>query len=119
MPVLNLPAPTLANLAMDRAFREDIGTTAIWHYPAKEPKGKLLFIHGFRGDHHGLSATAGALVDRRRGGARQHDAEGPAGGERPPGLIPASNEWPRLRSGPFVVSGADRAARGTPAGTVE
>ena len=63
MPVLDLPAPTLANLAMDRAFREDIGITAIWHYPAKEPKGKLLFIHGFRGDHHGLSATAGALVD--------------------------------------------------------
>jgi len=63
MPVLNLPAPTLADLAMDRAFREDIGSTAIWHYPAKESKGKLLFIHGFRGDHHGLSATAAALVD--------------------------------------------------------
>lgn len=63
MPVLNLPAPTLANLAAERANRRDIGTTAVWHYPAANPKGKLLFIHGFRGDHHGLSAIAGALVD--------------------------------------------------------
>jgi pimeloyl-ACP methyl ester carboxylesterase len=63
MPVLNLPAPTLAILAAERGHRADIGTTAIWHYHSEEPKGKLLFIHGFRGDHHGLAAIAGSLVD--------------------------------------------------------
>lgn len=63
MPVLKLPAPALARLAADRGYRRDIGDTAIWHYPAKDSKGRLLFIHGFRGDHHGLSASAGALVD--------------------------------------------------------
>jgi pimeloyl-ACP methyl ester carboxylesterase len=63
MPVLNHPAPILANLAVERAYRRDIGSTALWHYPAANPKGRLLFIHGFRGDHHGLSAIAGALVD--------------------------------------------------------
>jgi len=63
MPVLNLPAPTLATLAAERGYRADIGNTAVWHYPAAEPKGKLLFIHGFRGDHHGLAAIAGSLVD--------------------------------------------------------
>jgi pimeloyl-ACP methyl ester carboxylesterase len=63
MPVLNLPAPTLASLAADRGYRADIGDTAIWHYPAADAKGKLLFIHGFRGDHHGLAAIAGSLVD--------------------------------------------------------
>lgn len=63
MPVLKLSAPALAKLAADRAIRQDIGSTAVWRYPAKEPKGKLLFIHGFRGDHNGLSASAGALID--------------------------------------------------------
>lgn len=63
MPYLKLPAPTLAELAAKRGRREDIAGTAVWHYPAENPKGKLLFIHGFRGDHHGLSASAGALVD--------------------------------------------------------
>lgn len=63
MPVLKLSAPALAKLAADRAIRQDIGSTAVWRYPAKEPKGRLLFIHGFRGDHNGLSASAGALID--------------------------------------------------------
>ncbi len=63
MPVLKLPAPALAELAARRGRRSDIGTTAIWRYPAENSKGTLLFIHGFRGDHHGLSASAGALVD--------------------------------------------------------
>jgi pimeloyl-ACP methyl ester carboxylesterase len=63
MPVLKLPAPTLAKLAAERGYRKDIGDTAVWHYPSQNSKGTLLFIHGFRGDHHGLSATAGALVD--------------------------------------------------------
>jgi pimeloyl-ACP methyl ester carboxylesterase len=63
MPVLKLPAPALAELAAKRGYRKDIGSTAVWHYPAENSKGKLLFVHGFRGDHHGLSASAGALVD--------------------------------------------------------
>lgn len=63
MPYLKLPAPALAELAAKRGYRKDIGGTAVWHYPAENPKGTLLFIHGFRGDHHGLSASAGALVD--------------------------------------------------------
>ncbi len=63
MPYLKLPAPVLAELAAKRGYREDIGDTAVWRYPAETSKGTLLFIHGFRGDHHGLSASAGALVD--------------------------------------------------------
>ncbi len=63
MPYLKLPAPALAELAAKRGYRKDIGSTAVWHYPAQDPRGTLLFIHGFRGDHHGLSASAGALID--------------------------------------------------------
>jgi pimeloyl-ACP methyl ester carboxylesterase len=63
MPYLKLPAPVLAELAAKRGYREDIGATAVWHYPGQNSKGTLLFIHGFRGDHHGLSASAGAMVD--------------------------------------------------------
>ncbi len=63
MPYLKVPAPALADLAAKRGYRKDIGSTAVWHYPAQDSKGKLLFIHGFRGDHHGLSASAGALID--------------------------------------------------------
>lgn len=63
MPVLKLPAPALAKLAAERGSRKDIGDTALWHYASQDSRGTLLFIHGFRGDHHGLSATAAALVD--------------------------------------------------------
>lgn len=63
MPSNKLSAPILAELAAKRGHRQDIDGTAVWHYPSASPKGKLLFIHGFRGDHHGLSASAGALVD--------------------------------------------------------
>ncbi|MEY3614944.1 MAG: hypothetical protein RL752_852, partial [Actinomycetota bacterium] len=63
MPYLKLAAPALAELAAKRGHRKDLAGTAVWHYPAENPKGKLLFIHGFRGDHHGLAATAAALSD--------------------------------------------------------
>jgi pimeloyl-ACP methyl ester carboxylesterase len=63
MPYLKLAAPALAELAAKRGHRKDLAGTAVWHYPADNPKGKLLFIHGFRGDHHGLAATAAALSD--------------------------------------------------------
>jgi len=42
----------------------DFGETAVWFYPANKPKRPtILMIHGFRGDHHGLQAIAGALPD--------------------------------------------------------
>jgi pimeloyl-ACP methyl ester carboxylesterase len=56
-------AKELSLEACERASRSNIGDTAIWTYRAVEPKGKILLIHGFRGDHHGLEAIAGALAD--------------------------------------------------------
>jgi pimeloyl-ACP methyl ester carboxylesterase len=48
-------------LAQSRAQRSDVGTTATWHYPGEGPT--IVLVHGFRGDHHGLSAIAAALHD--------------------------------------------------------
>lgn len=47
--------------AKSRAHRADVGTTATWHYPGSGQT--IVLVHGFRGDHHGLSAIAGALSD--------------------------------------------------------
>jgi pimeloyl-ACP methyl ester carboxylesterase len=60
--------PLLAETAAARALREDVvlstGNTALWRYPAQQPsRGTILFIHGYRGNHHGLEAIAGALPD--------------------------------------------------------
>ena len=55
------PTPELMALAQSRAQRSDVGTTATWHYPGEGPT--IVLVHGFRGDHHGLSAIAGALHD--------------------------------------------------------
>ena len=52
---------TLFALAQERAVRKDLGTTATWHIGASGPK--IVLIHGFRGDHHGLMGLAGALPD--------------------------------------------------------
>jgi pimeloyl-ACP methyl ester carboxylesterase len=46
-------------MAKARASRVDVGATASWSYQGDGPT--ILLIHGFRGDHHGLSAIAGAL----------------------------------------------------------
>lgn len=48
-------------LAQTRAHRSDVGTTATWHYQGPGPT--IVLVHGFRGDHNGLSAIAGALHD--------------------------------------------------------
>lgn len=48
-------------LAQKRSTRADVGETATWHYPGPGPT--IILVHGFRGDHHGLSAIAGALED--------------------------------------------------------
>ncbi len=55
------PTPELMAMAQSRAKRSDVGPTATWHYPGAGPT--IVLVHGFRGDHHGLSAIAGALDD--------------------------------------------------------
>jgi pimeloyl-ACP methyl ester carboxylesterase len=63
MPLWKTPAPELAQLAAARGERADIMGTAVWHYSCENPKAKILMVHGFRGNHLGLSAIAGALAD--------------------------------------------------------
>lgn len=50
-------------------FRGGSHATALWHYPARSASGNasrrpVLLIHGFRGDHHGLSLIADHLRTR-------------------------------------------------------
>jgi pimeloyl-ACP methyl ester carboxylesterase len=53
-----------AAAAVNRAQRLNFASGAVWRYPATgKSKGVLLFIHGFRGNHHGLESIAGALPD--------------------------------------------------------
>lgn len=54
-------APDLVALARLSAKRADIGSTACWHYGSGAER--ILLVHGFRGDHHGLEAIAGAISD--------------------------------------------------------
>lgn len=61
MQVLKSSAPDLMELARSRGTRSDVGNTATWQYPG--PGRTVILIHGFRGDHNGLSAIAGALPD--------------------------------------------------------
>lgn len=61
MQVLKSSAPDLMELARSRGTRSDVGNTATWQYPG--PGRTVILIHGFRGDHNGLSAIAGALRD--------------------------------------------------------
>ncbi len=51
----------LFRLAQLRLKREDVGDTATWHLGDGGPR--ILLIHGFRGDHHGLLGVAGALPE--------------------------------------------------------
>ena len=57
--MLKTPTPELMRIAKARASRVDVGATASWSYQGDGPT--IVLIHGFRGDHHGLSAIAGAL----------------------------------------------------------
>jgi len=57
----------LAKAARERGQRRDITidgrVTAYWFYPALKRSAKnLVMIHGYRGNHHGLEAIAGALT---------------------------------------------------------
>lgn len=61
--MLKTSTPNLVEAAAARAERADIGQTAIWHYRSENSKAKILMIHGFRGNHLGLSAQTGSLSD--------------------------------------------------------
>ena len=57
----------LANSARARSMRRELTidgkVTAYWFYPAaKRSASSLVMIHGYRGNHHGLEAIAGALT---------------------------------------------------------
>jgi pimeloyl-ACP methyl ester carboxylesterase len=58
----------LAQLALGRAQALEVqlasGKTCYWTYPAKSKASKtIIMVHGYRGNHHGLEAIAGALED--------------------------------------------------------
>jgi pimeloyl-ACP methyl ester carboxylesterase len=51
----------LFDRAQKRSSRSDVGQTANWIVRGDGPR--ILFVHGFRGDHHGLLPIAGALME--------------------------------------------------------
>lgn len=53
----------LFRLAQLRLERADVGDTATWQLGDGGPR--ILLVHGFRGDHHGLLGIAGALPEAR------------------------------------------------------
>jgi pimeloyl-ACP methyl ester carboxylesterase len=58
----------LAQLALGRARGHEVqlqtGWTHYWTYETQKPKAKtIIMVHGYRGNHHGLEALAGALTD--------------------------------------------------------
>jgi len=59
--VLKTSPRALAKSGLARSSRVDVGSTATWVVAGTGPR--ILFVHGFRGDHHGLMAIAGALTD--------------------------------------------------------
>jgi pimeloyl-ACP methyl ester carboxylesterase len=59
--VLTNPPAELFALAEARSTRADVSDTAVWTLSGHGQR--VLFVHGFRGDHHGLQAVAGALAD--------------------------------------------------------
>ena len=63
MQVLKSSPQSLFRLAELRLKRKDVGSTATWHLGDGGPR--VLLIHGFRGDHHGLLGVAGALQQVR------------------------------------------------------
>lgn len=63
-----LKSAELAKLALGRSKAHTLEVldtvTRYWSYPSKNPNAKvIIFIHGYRGNHHGLEAIAGALED--------------------------------------------------------
>lgn len=65
---MTLEPEVLARRALDRSKAHSIEVldtvTRYWSYPSSNPDAKvIIFIHGYRGNHHGLEAIAGALED--------------------------------------------------------
>ena len=65
---MSLESADLASRALARSIPETIQVldtvTSYWRYPSKDKNSKtIIFIHGYRGNHHGLEAIAGALED--------------------------------------------------------
>ncbi len=53
------------NRGQARELTIDGSKTAYWFYPARNQpaKGSVILVHGYRGNHHGLEAIAGAVYD--------------------------------------------------------
>lgn len=65
---MTIQSELLAKRALDRSKAHSIQVldtaTRYWSYPSSNPNAKvIIFIHGYRGNHHGLEAIAGALED--------------------------------------------------------
>lgn len=65
---MTLESAKLAAAALERSVPNSVqimdAVTSYWRYPAKQPDAKtIIFVHGYRGNHHGLEAIAGALED--------------------------------------------------------
>jgi pimeloyl-ACP methyl ester carboxylesterase len=65
---MELEPAKLASTALNRSKAHTMQVldtvTRYWSYPSAKPNAKvIIFIHGYRGNHHGLEAIAGALDD--------------------------------------------------------
>lgn len=65
---MTLQSAALAKQALLRAQHKSFEVldtvTNYWVYPSEQPNSKtIIFVHGYRGNHHGLEAIAGALPD--------------------------------------------------------
>lgn len=65
---MSLQTAELVKLARDRAAQNELpargAITRYWRYASARPNSRtILFIHGYRGNHRGLEAIAGALPD--------------------------------------------------------
>lgn len=65
---MTLEPEILARRALDRAKAHSIevldSVTRYWSYPSTNAEARvIIFIHGYRGNHHGLESIAGALDD--------------------------------------------------------
>lgn len=65
---MKLKSAELASKARERSVPNSVqvldSVTSYWMYPSVKKESKtIIFIHGYRGNHHGLEAIAGALED--------------------------------------------------------
>lgn len=61
MPKLKTTAGELDLRAAQRSTRRDIGQSACWWFEGEIKTPLIVLVHGFRGDHHGLSLIAAAI----------------------------------------------------------